>query len=129
MTTRPLVATIQSVGRTPREGLRVDFDTDAQGYQQVSERTDAGGVFVAALEVGIPYAVAFNGAVVIDGVEMAGAVTVIYLTVPEGDGPATLAESATLTLSTGWSVLLRRLVAAETAVTDLTARVAALEAP
>lgn len=113
MATRPLAVTIQSVTRTPREGLRVDFLPEAPGYDPVSVRTDASGVFVATLETGVPYSTAFIGPIVIDGDEMSGSVTVIYLTVPEGEGPATLAESQTQLLSTGWSVLLRRLVTLE----------------
>lgn len=139
--TRPLTVTIQTVTRTPLEGLRVDFLPEVPGYEPVSVRTDASGVFVADLETGVPYSTAFIGPIVIDGDEMSGSVTVIYLTVPEGEGPATLAESQTQLLSTGWSVLLRRLVALESwkataepelaalraTVDDLTARVAALE--
>ncbi len=124
---RSLAATVASVALTPREGMRVDFLPQVEGHDPVSQVTDAGGVFVVDLEIGVPYAVAFNGAVVIDGVEMVGAVTVIYLTAHEGEGTATLAECATLTLSTGWPVLLRRLVGCETAVASITARVAALE--
>jgi hypothetical protein len=126
--TRALSSTIQSVTGSPWEGLRVDFLPEVEGYEPVSARTDAAGVFVAELETGVPYSTGLIGPMVLDGAELAGSVTVIHLTVPEGDGAITLTDAATLTLSTGWSVLLRRLVAAETAIADYGTRLAMLEA-
>jgi hypothetical protein len=108
---RSLPATITSVTGAPREGLRLDFVNGGA----TSAITDAGGVFVVDLETATPYTLSFPGVVQIDGDPYPSG-TVILVTVPDGEGPATFADCVTGVVDASPAALLARLEAVETAL-------------
>lgn len=118
MTTRPVSARIETPTGGAREGLRVDFHADDPA-QSTHAVTDAGGVFVAELVVGMTYRVPAASAATVNG-ETYPAGTVFVATVPEGEGPVDL--SAVTVNVEDWSLpTITRMFA------DLEARLAALE--
>jgi hypothetical protein len=118
--TRPVSTPILSATGAPREGLRVDFHAEPPN-ESVFAITDAGGVFVAELEPGIPYMVSSENPFSVDGQEFSAG-TVFRVIVPEGEGPVTIPEVTVEIIDASRPALLAM-------IADLTARIAALEAP
>ena len=126
MTTRDITATVGSPVSTPREGLRVDFHAEPP-HANTSAVTDAGGVFVAQLEPGVPYMVPVNNAVIVNG-QPFPAGTVFRVIVPEGEGPADISEVTVEVIDASQPALLERLASMVSTITEYESRLTALEA-
>jgi hypothetical protein len=107
---RQVSARITEPTGTPREGTLVELVDGSI----VSAITDASGVFVATVETDTTYTFGPAGAGQIDGVPYPAG-TVFTLSVPEGEGTATFAESLVSTTDASPAALLARLVALEEA--------------
>jgi len=123
---RAISATIGSPVSTPREGLRVDFHADPPNAN-TSAVTDAGGVFVAQLEPGVPYMVPVNNAVIVNG-QPFPAGTVFRVIVPEGEGPADISDVTVEVIDASQPALLAWLGALEATVRAYESRLQALDA-
>jgi hypothetical protein len=123
---RAVSATIGSPVSTPREGLRVDFHAEPPNAS-TSAVTDAGGVFVAQLEPGVPYMVPVNNAVIVNG-QPFPAGTVFRVIVPEGEGPADISEVTVEIIDASQPALLAWLNVLDATVTAYETRLQALDA-
>ncbi len=115
---RTVSACITDATGAPNEGLRVDFHA-ANPLQSTSAMTDASGVFVVELVPLVVYQVSTENPFAVDGQPFPAGM-VFRVTVPEGDGPVTIAEITTEIIDASRPALLGRLLALET-------RIAALE--
>lgn len=111
---RTVSTTIANPQGGAREGLRVDFHAENQA-QSTSATTDAGGVFVATLEPGVTYHVPTTNPFTVAGVPFPAGVMFV-VEVPEGEGPATLAESLVGVLDMSPPAVHARLAAIEAAL-------------
>ena len=124
---RTVYATVTDPTGDPRRSLPVFFHAPA-GHESVTALTDDAGMFRAGLVPDVEYRVSVENAVIVDGVTFPAG-TVLLVRVPDGEGDVPGVAALVGTIDGSRPALLDLIAEQQTQVDDLTARVAALEAP